>query len=225
MKENRTAIVTGGTAGLGKALVEILLGKKWNVATFGRRPDLVRALIKETGSDNLLAESCDLTNQEQVSVFLEKAQQRFGSPDLLVLNAGELGPTPLKPIREWRLLDFRLVFEANFFSNLGLIQHVLRTHGTAVTIVHVTSDAAANNYPGWAAYSASKAAMDHLIRTLQVEEKGGSVRAFSFDPGDMDTEMHRKALPQDKPESLKRPTQSAEELFEEILRRERSYVE
>ena len=219
MEGRINAIVTGGTCGLGKALVKTLLKNGCNVATFGRRPDLVRTLIEEVGNASLFAESCDLTNLEQVSSFLRKATIAFGAQDLIILNAGELGPTPLKSVKENSILYFRLVFETNFFSNVWLIKEVLGGRKSPIAIVHVTSDSASNAYAGWGAYSSSKIAMDHLLRIIQADERVNMVTAFSLDPGDMDTEMHRRALPEDNPDSLKKPEDAAGEVLAEIWKR------
>ena len=121
MEGRINAIVTGGTCGLGKALVKTLLKNGCNVATFGRRPDLVRTLIEEVGNASLFAESCDLTNLEQVSSFLRKATIAFGAQDLIILNAGELGPTPLKSVKENSILYFRLVFESFHCVWIGFV--------------------------------------------------------------------------------------------------------
>jgi NAD(P)-dependent dehydrogenase (short-subunit alcohol dehydrogenase family) len=71
--------------------------------------------------------------------------------------------------------------------------------------VHVTSDASVNAYTGWGAYSVSKAAADHLARLLAEELREHGVRVFSVDPGEMDTTMHRAALPDADPGSLLDP--------------------
>jgi NAD(P)-dependent dehydrogenase (short-subunit alcohol dehydrogenase family) len=79
---------------------------------------------------------------------------------------------------------------------------VLRRRGT---IVFVSSDASVNAYPNWGAYSVSKAAADHLARLLAAELGPHGVRSFSVDPGEMDTAMHRAALPDADPATLARP--------------------
>ena len=77
-------------------------------------------------------------------------------------------------------------------------------------IVNLTSDAAVNGYPGWGAYSAAKAALDSLTRVWATELEGTGVSIISVDPGDMDTDMHRAAIPDADPASLARPEDVAE---------------
>jgi NAD(P)-dependent dehydrogenase (short-subunit alcohol dehydrogenase family) len=89
------------------------------------------------------------------------------------------------------------VFRVNVLAPLQLTQLVvpgMLTRGEGV-IVNVTSDAGVEAYPGWGGYGASKAALEHLTRTLAAELEGSGIRVYLVDPGDMDTEMHRAAEP------------------------------
>ncbi len=79
---------------------------------------------------------------------------------------------------------------------------LLRDRGV---IINVTSDAAVTGYPGWGAYAVSKAALEGLTRTWAAELVQTSVRIYSVDPGDMDTDMHRAAIPGADPSELARP--------------------
>jgi NAD(P)-dependent dehydrogenase (short-subunit alcohol dehydrogenase family) len=80
------------------------------------------------------------------------------------------------------------------------------------TIVHISSDASVSAYPRWGAYSVSKAAFDHLARLLSAELADLGVRVFSVDPGEMDTEMHRDAVPDADRTRLARPEVVAERI-------------
>jgi len=84
--------------------------------------------------------------------------------------------------------------------------------GPSPTIVHVSSDASINAYPGWGAYSVSKAGLDHLGRLWAAELGELGVRVFSVDPGDMDTDMHRAAIPDADPRTLADPARVAERI-------------
>nr|WP_276320220.1 SDR family oxidoreductase [Corallococcus coralloides] len=72
-------------------------------------------------------------------------------------------------------------------------------------ILNITSDAAVSAYPRWGAYSVSKAALEHLTRIWASEFEGSGVRLLTVDPGDMDTRMHRDALPDADPATLAKP--------------------
>ncbi len=213
----KTVLITGGTSGLGRELVRVFLENGWNVGTFGRRSQLVKELKSENGSENLLIQQCDITLSNQIDLFLESLWSRFEHVNLVILNAGALGPTPLKPFRELNLDAFREVYETNLFANVSLIKKLMKHSDMEhTTFVHVTSDAGSTPYATWSPYGSSKAAMDFVIRIINIENQNTGFRAFSFDPGDMNTEMHRQALPDDKPESLRNPAESALELYDII---------
>lgn len=210
--KRRTVLITGGTAGLGSGLVTVFLNNNWNVATFGRRAEPVKTLERENVGRNLLVEPCDMTLSNQVDTFLNSTWEKFGGIDLAILNAGALGPTPLAPIEDLKLDSFREVYETNVFGNISLMLKLIkRTGNQPFTLIHVTSDAGSTPYENWAPYGSSKAAMDLVIRILKSECK--RMKAFNFDPGDMNTEMHREALPDDNPKTLRDPYNCAVELF------------
>lgn len=215
----KTVLITGGTDGLGKRLVEVFLKNGWNVATFGRRIELIREIEHENLGKSLLVKQCDITLSNQVDIFLNAVWDNFDGVDLVILNASALGPTPLVPFRDLKLDAFREVYETNIFGNVSLIMKLIKRSGNRhIAIAHVTSDAGATPYENWSPYGSSKAAMDFIIKILNAEGERVGLKAFNFDPGDMNTEMHRRALPDDKPEKLKDPLLSAEEMFSNIIK-------
>ena len=120
--------------------------------------------------------------------------ERLGGPHLVVLNAGDLGPSPLPHVADLAPDDLTALFDANVVGPLRLLQRALpslrRTHGTVVAI---TSDAAAEAYEGWGGYGATKSALEHLARVLAEEEP--DVTVLRVDPGDLRTDMHQAAFP------------------------------
>jgi NAD(P)-dependent dehydrogenase (short-subunit alcohol dehydrogenase family) len=114
--------------------------------------------------------------------------------DLLILNAGTLGPSPLPRVADLVATDLRATLETNVVAQVELLQVVLPAlRRAAGTVVVVTSDAAVEAYPGWGAYGASKAALDRLAAVLASEEP--ALRVYSIDPGDLRTDMHQAAFP------------------------------
>lgn len=212
MSRERTAFITGGTSGFGNALVKLLLGNGWKVATCGRRQHLTDDMSRTLGT-NLLAFSCDIRFDNHIDSAYDRISEAFEKLDLLVLNAGELGPVPLPAVLDTSLLDLRRTMETNFFANFNIIRKFSPLLRSPSVIIHVTSDAASSSYPGWGTYGSSKAAMDQLVSVLNEELKGSGKKAASFDPGDMNTDMHRRALPRDDPATLKDPKTSALELI------------
>jgi NAD(P)-dependent dehydrogenase (short-subunit alcohol dehydrogenase family) len=118
-----------------------------------------------------------------------------GRLDLLVLNASELGPSPLPAVTDLPVDALRRVLEVNVVAPQRLLAALLPEllAATSPTVVALSSDAAVEAYLGWGAYGASKAALDQLIRVFGVEQP--DVRAYAFDPGDMRTDMHQAAFP------------------------------
>lgn len=216
--EKKSVVITGGASGLGRSLVKLFLERGWNVSTLGRRKEKLEELRNNHSGDSLLAVQCDVRVESQIANFFDQVKEKFGSVDVCILNAGTLGPGDLPQISELNLTDLRMTFETNFFANFNLLKSSLKLKKQRQVIVHITSDAVNGVYPGWGAYGASKTAMDFIVRTLEKEAEIQGINAFSFDPGDMDTEMHHIALPEDR--NLKSPDQSAVELFKLIEKKE-----
>ncbi|TQL68656.1 NAD(P)-dependent dehydrogenase (short-subunit alcohol dehydrogenase family) [Nocardioides albertanoniae] len=185
---NEVAVVTGGSAGLGLALVAALAGSGWSVITDARDAGrLHTALPSSSRITSLAGDVRDPDHQDAIAA----AVARHGRLDLVVHNASELGP--MLPLAEATANHLSTVLETNLIAPLTLSQRLLPyLIASRGTLVGISSDAAVEHYPTWGTYAASKAALDHLILTLG-EENG--IRAFALDPGDMRTAMHQAAFP------------------------------
>ncbi len=203
------ALVTGASRGLGRALSEQLADAGARVVLVARGEvaleEVVAGIRRRGGTAHAL--TADLGDKHAVHPLAAAAAELVGPLDLLVHNASELGPTPLRPLLDTACEDLERVLEVNVVGPFRLSKIVggsmaLRRRGT---ILHVSSDASVSAYPGWGAYSVSKAALDHLARLLAAELSEHGVRVFSVDPGEMDTAMHRRALPEADPRALLEP--------------------
>lgn len=217
MSANRTVVITGGTSGLGKETMNTFIENGWNVGVCGRRKGIIDH-IQSNEYSHLIAEVCDIRIESTVTLFLRKVVASFGKIDVVILNAATLGPVPLPPVKELSIEDLRMTFETNFFGNFNFLKSALPSMKDNGLIIHITSDAATTPYPGWGAYSSSKAAFDMLIKILNIETSQTGIEAFSYDPGDMDTEMHHMAIPEDT-SPLKDPREVAAELFLDITKK------
>ena len=146
-----------------------------------------------------------------------------GPIDLLVHNASTLGKTPLPLLLDTDCEDLERVLAVNLVGPFRLTKAVagsmaLRRRGL---IVHVSSDAAVNAYPGWGAYGVSKAALDHLGRSWAAELEGTGVRVLDVDPGEMNTRMHAEAIPDADPATLADPAVVAARIADLIVHAER----
>ena len=191
MSSRRTAIVTGGSRGLGLALVQGLADHGWNVVTDARDDASLRAAV--TGLDHVVAVPGDLTDRAHRVAVVEAAVSLGGDVDLVVNNAGGLGPSPLPALADVPLAALADLFDVNVVAPLGLIQEVLPHLSADAVVVGVTSDAAVEAYEGWGVYGATKAALDQITRVLAAERP--DLRVLSVDPGDMRTQMHQDAFP------------------------------
>lgn len=188
----QTALVTGGSAGLGLALAQDLAADGWHVVIDGRDGDRLRGATASIRGE-VTAVAGDITDPHH-RAELAAVVERVGRLDLLVHNASTLGPSPLPALAELDLDAFDDVWLTNVVAPLALTQAVLaalrRAHGVVVSI---SSDAAVEHYEGWGAYAASKAALDHLTLTIGAENP--DLAAYAVDPGDMRTAMHQAAFP------------------------------
>ena len=211
---DRVALVTGASRGLGRAVAIALAREGAHLAICARSgPDLeaTAAACRRHGAD-VLAVTADVADPAGRERLVALTLDRFGRVDVLINNASTLGPTPLPLLADTDPEAFaeviRVDLTAPFLLARALVGGMLM-RGSGL-IVNVSSDAAVNGYPGWGAYSAAKAGLDALTRTWAAEAAGSGVTVVSVDPGDMDTEMHRAALPDDDPAALARPEDVAE---------------
>lgn len=226
------AIVTGGSRGLGKALACELHRKGLTVIIDGRDPAMLErarhailSLSKDEGLlDNLIAISGDVADPAHVHALVAAAREA-GRLDLLVNNASTLGRTPLPRIDQLDRETFQALFDVNVFAPIHLIQHALPllAHSELGTIVNVTSDAGVEAYPSWGGYGATKSALEHVSGVLAAELAGGSTRVLVFDPGDMNTVMHRDAIPDADPSELRDPADSARAMMHAIAAMESGF--
>ena len=111
----------------------------------------------------------------------------------MINNASALGGSPLKNLLEHSVDNLHVVFHTNMIAPISLIQKVKAYLNDAASIINISSDAAVEAYETWGAYSGSKAGLDHMTRILGVENP--EYNFYAFDPGDMWTDMHQAAFP------------------------------
>jgi NAD(P)-dependent dehydrogenase (short-subunit alcohol dehydrogenase family) len=204
------ALITGASRGLGFEIAKAFgqRGGKLAIAARGRET-LDQATRELREITDVVALPVDVS--EDAERLVGAAIQTFGHIDVLVNNASELGPSPMPPLADYDWRDLERVLRVNILAPLHLTQLVLpgmRERGEGV-IINVSSDAGVEAYPGWGGYGASKAALEHLSRTLGAECEGTGIRVYCVDPGDMNTEMHRLAEPGMDLSSLPGPEVSA----------------
>lgn len=212
--------VTGGTSGLGLALVEGLRARGAAVAFVARDAARVAEVARRLPGTHGIA--ADVACKEDTHRIALQVTAALGGLDVLIHNASSLGPVPLALLADTDCEDLEAALATNVVGPFRLTKALLGAldaaarDGRPAVVIHITSDAAVTPYAGWGAYGASKAALLHLSRIWAEELRARGVRVEAIDPGDMDTPMHAAAVPDADRSTLKRPAQSAEEIVARI---------
>ena len=189
-----TAIITGGSRGLGLALARSLVVDGWHVVVDARtRSELDQATQELRQHGSVRAVAGDVTDPEHRQALVAAAIEAGGRVDLLVHNASHLGPSPQPRLADYPLEAFRRVYEVNVVAPLALTQAVLPVLRPGGCVLAISSDAGVEPYEGWGGYGSSKAALEHLFAVLAAEHP--ELRVHRVDPGDMNTRMHQDAFP------------------------------
>jgi NAD(P)-dependent dehydrogenase (short-subunit alcohol dehydrogenase family) len=231
--------ITGGTSGLGLALVDELTRRGARVAFVAR----TRERVEEVARAHPLASGIvgDVANKDDIYPIALQIMGALGGLDVLVNNASSLGPVPLALLADTECEDLELALATNVLGPFRLtkallgalaasareslpgrpIRQSLGEGGSADgakagVVVNISSDAAVNAYPQWGAYGASKAALRHMTRIWDEELAPQGIHFLSLDPGDMDTPLHALAVPDADPATLKRPEAAAREIADAI---------
>jgi NAD(P)-dependent dehydrogenase (short-subunit alcohol dehydrogenase family) len=212
--------VTGGTSGLGLALVRQLQQAGAKVAFVARDAGRVfRVEQRFAGTHGIVG---DVSRQEAAHPLAMQVTTALGGLDVLINNASTLGPVPLAPLADTECEDFEAALATNVLGPFRLTKALLGSlaasarQGGAALVVNISSDAAVSAYANWGAYGASKAALAHMSHIWDEELREHGVRVITHDPGDMDTPMHAQALPDADRSALKSPALAAAELLDRI---------
>ena len=215
--------ITGGTSGLGLALVRQLIDAGAEVAFIARGRAGVERVCRERPTAHGIVG--DVSEKNEIHPIALQVLGALGGLDVLLNNASSLGPVPLAPLADTECEDLERALATNVLGPFRLTKALLGSlaatarDGGAPLVVNISSDAAVTPYVGWGAYGASKAALAHLSRIWDAELVAEGIRVLSIDPGDMDTPLHELAVPDADRSSLKPPDQAATEIVELIAAR------
>jgi NAD(P)-dependent dehydrogenase (short-subunit alcohol dehydrogenase family) len=212
--------VTGGTSGLGRALVHEFRARGAHVAFVARDAARVATVMaEEPGS---LGIAGDVSDKRAIHpLALQLLAWRDGL-DVLVNNASALGPVPLAPLADTECEDFERALATNVLGPFRLTKALLGALAASAreergaVVVDVSSDAAVAPYANWGAYGASKAALLQMTRIWDEECRALGVRFLALDPGDMDTPLHALAVPDADRASLRAPATAAREIVDAV---------
>jgi NAD(P)-dependent dehydrogenase (short-subunit alcohol dehydrogenase family) len=212
--------VTGGTSGLGLALVREMIGRGARVAFVARRREGVERVAREHPRVHGIVG--DVAKKDDIHSIAVQIVGMLGGLDVLINNASDLGPAPLALLADTQCEDLERALATNVLGPFRLTKALLGAlassarEGRGAVVLNVSSDAALNPYPRWGAYGASKAALHHLSRIWSEELSRAGIAILSLDPGDMDTPLHAIAVPDADRSQLKRPETAAREFADAI---------
>jgi NAD(P)-dependent dehydrogenase (short-subunit alcohol dehydrogenase family) len=215
----RIALVTGASRGIGYATALALAKAGAHIValarTVGGLEELDDAIKAAGGSATLVP--LDLKDYQGIDRLGLALHERFGRLDVLVGNAGILGP--LSPLDHVEATAWDEVMAINVTANWRLIRSVdrLLKRSDAGRVVFVSSGVAAMALAYWGPYAVSKAALEALARTYAVETATTNVRVNLFTPGPIRTRMRAQAFPGEDPITLESPDRVAEKIVELCL--------
>jgi NAD(P)-dependent dehydrogenase (short-subunit alcohol dehydrogenase family) len=212
--------VTGGTSGLGLALVRLLVVRGARVAFVARTAATVERIADETAACGIVG---DVGRKDDIYPIALQVTGNLGGLDALINSASTLGPTPLAPLADTESEELEQALMVNLVGPFRLTKALFGAlaasarEGRGAVVSNISSDAAVNAYSGWGAYGSSKAALHHLTAIWAEEAKAAGIAFLSPDPGDMDTPLHELAVPDADPTTLRRPEDAAAEIVEALL--------
>ena len=209
--------ITGGTSGLGLALVRAFSTRGAHVAFLARHAGPVSRVERENKNTHGIV--ADVSDKDAIYPAVLEIVGDLGGLEILINNASDLGPVPLALLADTDCESLEKAIATNVLGPFRLTRALLGAlsasarEGRPALVVNISSDAAVTSYPKWGAYGASKAALRHLTEIWNQELSVEGVRFLSFDPGDMDTPMHALAVPDADRTTLKTAEAAARELI------------
>ncbi len=219
--KDKVVVITGGTDGIGKALVEALIAMGAKVATCGRNHDKLYRLQSESPSAYLHTMVADVSNENDCRRFIETTIKNFGGIDILINNAGISMRALLK---DTSIETIQKVMDINFYGMVYCTKHAVDSIiSRKGTIVGVSSIAGYRGLPGRSGYSASKFAMQGWLEAIKTELMDDGVHVMWVCPGFTTSNIRNAALNKDALSHGETPMDeskmmTAEECAQRILR-------
>ena len=210
MLEDKVVIITGASRGLGRALALACAQEGANLLISSRDARSLDPIAEEAEGvgTEILAVPADVSRSAHVETLVGAVVEQFGRIDVLINNAGLLGPRV--PIEEYPEDKWRSVLEANLTGPFLLTKVTIPHMPEGGSIINVTSGVSIEGRARWGAYSVSKFGMESLTQILAAELQERGIRVNSVDPGSMRTEMRADAYPDEDPNTLITPEENTD---------------
>ncbi|OLY93408.1 Short-chain dehydrogenase [Cnuella takakiae] len=229
--KNKVVAVTGGSDGIGRALVSMLLGQGAKVATCGRNHDKLYQLQSEFPSYPLHTVLADVSNENDCRHFIDSTIKMFGPIDILINNAG----ISMRALLQDSTMDvLHKVMGVNFFGTAYCTKYALNSLiQQKGTVVGISSIAGYRGLPGRSAYSASKFALQGWLEAVKTELMDSGVHVMWVSPGFVTSNIRNVALNNEgKPEAeslmnegkMMTPEACARQILNAIEKKKRSVV-
>ncbi|GCE30052.1 oxidoreductase [Dictyobacter alpinus] len=189
--EHKTALITGGTSGIGLATARVFVAEGAQVVITGRDQQKLDSTIQELGS-NVVGIQADTSDIEAMEVALVPALEKIGHLDVLFVNAGISGKTP---IGKTTLTDFEKILRTNLTGAFFTVQSSLPYLSDGASIIFNGSIRSISGSPGSSAYAASKAGLRSITRVLATELSPRKIRVNIVMPGGTETPIWNKSAP------------------------------
>jgi NAD(P)-dependent dehydrogenase (short-subunit alcohol dehydrogenase family) len=208
MLQGKVVLVTGASQGLGRALALAYAREGASLVVNSRSEEGIRPVAEEVeglGAE-VLAVAADVSRGEDARRLVEEAVGRFGGIDVLVNNAGLLGPRVA--IEEYPEEEWRRVIDANLTGPYLVSKAAIPHLREGASIINVVSGVSVEGRAEWGAYSVSKFGVEGLSQILAAELEGRGVRSNAVDPGGMRTGMRAAAYPEEDPQTRITPEEN-----------------
>ncbi|ULC57900.1 SDR family oxidoreductase [Flaviramulus sp. BrNp1-15] len=187
--QDKVAIITGGSGGIGKATAKLFLSEGAKVMLVSRSEEKLKKVLKELNNENLAYCAADVAKTEDTKKYIKETLAKFGQIDVFFNNAGIEGD--VKPIKDYSETEFDRVIATNIKGVWLGCQHVIPKMKDGGSVIITSSVAGIKGFSGLGPYVASKHAVVGIMRVAAIEFANHKIRVNTIHPGPVNTRMMR----------------------------------